>query len=199
MPLNPKSVTPGGSADESKAKQPLWRAHFPVDTEAEAAKSRREFIGGAAVAGGVIACGHQVLNASDSGDMDVATSQVGEEGEATDTRWIQHKPLTLAKSLPQMKVGETVLFHYPNHRSPCLLVKHSESSFSAFAQKCTHLACPVVPDLDAQEFHCPCHHGVFDLRTGEPKAGPPRSSLPRIDVFCNSDGSLTARAIEVVG
>jgi Rieske Fe-S protein len=28
--------------------------------------------------------------------------------------------------------------------------------------------------------HCPCHEGLFDLRSGRPIAGPPRRPLPRI-------------------
>jgi Rieske Fe-S protein len=27
---------------------------------------------------------------------------------------------------------------------------------------------------------CPCHHGLFDLATGRPLAGPPRRPLDRI-------------------
>ena len=28
-------------------------------------------------------------------------------------------PLVLEKSFDEMSVGETLLFHYPNHKSPC--------------------------------------------------------------------------------
>ena len=29
---------------------------------------------------------------------------------------------------------------------------------------------------------CPCHHGKFDVATGDPTAGPPRRPLPAIEV-----------------
>jgi Rieske Fe-S protein len=29
---------------------------------------------------------------------------------------------------------------------------------------------------------CPCHHGVFDVATGRPIAGPPRRPLTRISL-----------------
>jgi len=33
--------------------------------------------------------------------------------------------------------------------------------FTAFAVNCTHLACPVNWQAQAQLFLCPCHGGVF--------------------------------------
>ena len=33
-----------------------------------------------------------------------------------------------------------------------------------------------------QQMVCPCHHGKFDVATGNPTAGPPRRPLPAIEV-----------------
>ena len=37
----------------------------------------------------------------------------------------------------------------------------------AFSQKCTHLGCVVYYEADEERWHCPCHEGNFDARTGE--------------------------------
>jgi Rieske Fe-S protein len=50
----------------------------------------------------------------------------------------------------------------------------------AYGSECTHLQCPVLPDIDNNQFRCPCHAGFFDMRTGRPLAGPPRRPLIRI-------------------
>ena len=50
----------------------------------------------------------------------------------------------------------------------------------AYSQSCTHLSCAVVPRLQENCMHCPCHEGYFDLQSGRPIAGPPRRPLPRI-------------------
>jgi Rieske Fe-S protein len=58
---------------------------------------------------------------------------------------------------------------------------------ATFSQKCTHLSCAVVPRLDQNILHCPCHEGVFDLRSGRPTAGPPRRPLSRVALDVRGD------------
>ena len=72
------------------------------------------------------------------------------------------------------------MFDYPERTRPCLLVRPGADELVAYSQKCTHLSCAVVPDVEKGEIHCPCHEGFFDLRTGQPIAGPPPRPLPRI-------------------
>ncbi len=50
----------------------------------------------------------------------------------------------------------------------------------AYSQRCPHLSCAVVYQDDRQRFFCPCHDGVFEVRSGVPIAGPPRRPLARI-------------------
>jgi Rieske Fe-S protein len=83
-------------------------------------------------------------------------------------------------AIADVPVGGTLAFSYPDEHEPCLLVRLSAAEFVAFNQKCTHLSCAVVPEIDAGSFLCPCHVGRFDLRTGAPTAGPPRRPLTRI-------------------
>ena len=177
--MTPDHTTP----DRDPSNQPLWRKQFPVDTASDAEANRRGFIGGLAVAGvtmGIGAGGFQTFS----------------KPTANESGFTAHEPLTLEKKLPDMADGEAQLFHFPDHRSPCLLVKLSSTEFVAFSQKCTHLACPVIPRADVGEFHCPCHKGVFDLKTGKPKSGPPQTALPQVQVTVAEDGTLSAVAVE---
>jgi nitrite reductase/ring-hydroxylating ferredoxin subunit len=176
----PASTMPGGN----NAHSPLWRKHFPIDTAEDTSHTRREFIGGLAIAGGAMACGQTALNT-------FAPASVSDSKTAT------FPPLVLNRKFGDLKDGEALLFHYPDHKSPCLLVRLADD-FVAFSQKCTHLACPVIPEVQAGRFHCPCHKGAFDIRTGQPLAGPPRTALPRVRIERGEDGTLTASGIERV-
>lgn len=186
MGLNPESVPPSGDDKEL----PLWRKEFPIDTAADGRRSRRAFLGGLTVAGGTMACGQAVFRQS-----------LSDGGESAGWQTLPHHELP--RKLTDLKNGEALHFYYPDERSPCLLIKLNESEFVAYAQKCTHLACPVVPSTSTtesrrDELHCPCHHGSFDLRTGEVLAGPPRRPLPRIRMQAAADGTLTATGLERV-
>lgn len=55
-------------------------------------------------------------------------------------------------------------------------------SFTAYNGRCTHLGCGYFFDDEKKVFHCPCHHGLFDLKTGEVVGGPPPRPLDRLDV-----------------
>jgi len=179
--MKPSPTTPDG-----KPSKPLWRKHFPIESDADASQSRRGFIGGVAIAGGTIACCQAALQPS-------TPEQPSEKSDVADV-WTEHEPHTLEANFNDMQVGEATQFHFPDHRSPCLLVKLDADDFVAYSQKCTHLACPVIPEFEENRFHCPCHHGAFDLRTGEPTAGPPQRPLPSIRVEKKSDGTLIASA-----
>jgi Rieske Fe-S protein len=98
--------------------------------------------------------------------------------------WYRHRsgrpPIVRVAALDQVAVGGTLAFTYPDEHEPCLLVRLTVDDFVAFNQKCTHLSCAVIPRFEEGSFLCPCHNGLFDLRTGAPTAGPPRRPLTRI-------------------
>ena len=100
--------------------------------------------------------------------------------------------------LDELPVGGAKVFSYPEDSTPRLLVRTGPSSFVAYDQQCTHLLCPVVPAVDEGELHCPCHHGVFDLETGRPLAGPPRRALARVNLEVR-DGKVWATGMEPSG
>ncbi|MCE9574289.1 MAG: Rieske (2Fe-2S) protein [Deltaproteobacteria bacterium] len=84
--------------------------------------------------------------------------------------------------------GAVALFTYPEPEDRCLLVRTPDGQLHAFSQKCTHLSCAVVYSAARDRLECPCHDGVFSVRTGAVLAGPPPRPLPRIAVEERADG-----------
>jgi menaquinol-cytochrome c reductase iron-sulfur subunit len=77
------------------------------------------------------------------------------------------------------------------------LRRESQAAFTAFAVNCTHLACPVNWQQQANIFLCPCHGGVF-YGDGSVAAGPPPRPLPRYDVRVQgSSVQVLTRAVPI--
>lgn len=55
-------------------------------------------------------------------------------------------------------------------------------SFTAFHGRCPHLGCGYDFNQDKQQFHCPCHHGIFDAKSGAVLGGPPPRGLDPLPV-----------------
>jgi len=62
-----------------------------------------------------------------------------------------------------------------------VLTQPTEGTIAAFSATCTHAGCAVNEVSDGL-IRCPCHGSVFDMATGEPTAGPAKSSLPAVAV-----------------
>lgn len=150
--------------------QPRWRQDFPIDWPQDEYISRREFIkfllltSGAFTAGQFLFLIQHVLRFGHPPPQEMAIARVDE-----------------------LPVGGSLLFKYPPDSPARLLVRVNETTFVAYEQQCTHLTCPVIPAVDEGELHCPCHHGVFDLLTGRPLAGPPRRPLARVILEVRGD------------
>ena len=54
--------------------------------------------------------------------------------------------------------------------------------FTAFSGVCTHLGCSFGLDKERNVFLCPCHRGVFDIKTGAVLSGPPPRALDPLPV-----------------
>ncbi|MFB9324874.1 Rieske (2Fe-2S) protein [Paenibacillus aurantiacus] len=91
-------------------------------------------------------------------------------------------PERVIGSAADLPVGEALEFAYPGEHDTALLVRLGDGEYKAYHNACTHLKCPVFWDKAEGDLLCPCHHGVFDVRTGKPKAGPPRRPLPEIEL-----------------
>jgi nitrite reductase/ring-hydroxylating ferredoxin subunit len=158
--------------------QPAWRQDFPIDWPQDVYVERRDFM-----------------------KFMVLTSLAMTAGQfwiAAQTWWRRRQgapPIARIASLGEIAVGGTLTFSYPGDHDPCLLVRLSATELVAYSQKCTHLACAVIPRPDQNVLHCPCHEGYFDLRSGRPTAGPPTRPLPRITLDVRG-GEIYATGVE---
>jgi Rieske Fe-S protein len=156
------SVPPNrGAMDE----QPKWRQDFPIDAAQDAYVARRDFT--------------KFLGLTSLAFV------VGQYWIALQNRWRHARgqlPLAPIGKLDDIGVGQAKTFHYPGEADPAILLRVDHGTFLAYSSQCTHLQCPVLPRMDIGQLHCPCHRGYFDVRTGQPLAGPPRRPLPRIAV-----------------
>lgn len=147
----------------SEAEQPKWRRDFPIDVEADEYGARRDFTKFMVLTSVAFTCGQFWI------------------GLQSLFRKEKLEPREIAK-VSDVQVGQSILFDYPTDRDPCLLMRPAEDSFIAFSNQCTHLMCPVRPDLEHNRLHCPCHEGYFNASTGSPEGGPPRRPLPKIEL-----------------
>jgi Rieske Fe-S protein len=169
------SRPPDGSPPES---QPAWRQDFPIDWPQDRYVERRDFVK------------FLVLTS--------AAFVVGQMWIALRSSWHAWRGRPLAQRIALVEdvaIGRSVVFHYPTADEPCVLVRLAAAEFVAFSQKCTHLSCAVIPRLDRGIFLCPCHDGIFDIRTGRNLAGPPPRPLPRILLDVRGD-AIFATGVE---
>lgn len=153
---------------------PIWKRDFPYEAVGEEEVTRREFarylVGGT----GALAIGNLGLAAW----TQLRTINIGE-------------PRAIAP-LDDLPIGATHLFRYPTDADPAVLLRATDTEVVAFSQKCTHLGCVVYHQPDQQRWHCPCHEGNFELRTGAVISGPPTRPLGRIEVEVRDDGMIWA-------
>lgn len=155
-----------------------WREDFPIRWENDHYVTRREMtkfltLGSALLAG-----------------ANVALAVAG----------LAHAPHALPEkrigTLGELEGGGSFLFTYPTEADPCILVRTEEGELQAYSQVCTHLSCAVIYRPEERTLFCPCHHGYFSVRDGEPTAGPPTRRLPRIRIEQRGE-ELYATGVEV--
>ena len=173
--LGPRTATPDGRPPEA---QPKWRQDFPVDWAEDEYVSRRDLVKFIVLTSGAFAVGQFWI---------VWKSLFGRRREAA--------PRLAIATVDELPVGGAKTFSYPSGSPPRLLVRVGKREFVAYDQQCTHLLCPVVPDVPSGRIHCPCHNGWFDLATGQVLAGPPTRPLARVVVEVR-DGAVWATGME---
>ena len=174
---DPERVTtpPDGAPLE---EQPKWRRDFPIDWPEDEYVSRRDLVKFIVLTSAAFVAGQFWI---------VVQNLLGGAEEP---------PGALAiASVDELQVGDSKVFEYPEGSTSRLLVRLTEEKFVAYDQQCTHLLCPVLPDLKDGRLHCPCHEGYFDAETGRPLAGPPRRPLPRVTLEIR-DGNVFATGVE---
>ena len=55
-------------------------------------------------------------------------------------------------------------------------------TFTAYSGTCTHLGCSFGYDKEKDLFVCPCHRGIFEVKTGKVLSGPPPRPLDALPV-----------------
>lgn len=154
----------------SMSEQPKWRRDFPIDTAQDNYQARRDFT-----------------------KFMVLTSfafVVGQFWIAMQSLWRRSRgrpPVTRIVRLSDLPIGGAVAFHYPTQNDPALLIRLNDEKLVAYESLCTHLMCPVLPEVESGRLHCPCHAGYFDLADGAVLAGPPRRPLPKIQLEVRGD------------
>lgn len=167
-------MTRDHSASVAVSVTPRWQRDFPYQQASEEEVTRREF------------ARYLVLGA---GAM--ATANVGL------AVWTQLRSINAGEPRPivafaDVAVGDAYLFRYPGDSDPAILVRLGSNDVVAFSQKCTHLGCVVYFEPSKERWHCPCHEGNFEARTGAVISGPPTRPLGRIDVEVRDDGQIWA-------
>lgn len=174
--LKPKMRYPDGQPLE---RQPRWRRDFPIESGEDAYVARRDFVK------------FLVLTSAA-----FVTGQLWILGRAILGRGRGALPRTRIAALDEVPVGSAKMFAYPGEHDQCLLLRTAPDTYHGFSQTCTHLACAVTPDFENNYLLCPCHHGYFDMTTGQPLAGPPQRPLPRILLEIAGDG-IYAHGVEL--
>lgn len=146
------------------AEQPKWRQDFPIDVPQDQYVARREFTKFLVLTSFAFVTGQAWI---------LAKSRI--DG-------VPEQPGTPVARLDELAVGGFLQFDYPGPGEPKLLVRLGEHEFVAYDQRCTHLSCPVLPQVGLGRLHCPCHNGNFDLASGRVLSGPPRRPLPRVEL-----------------
>lgn len=170
------SVPPDG---RPYSDQPQWRNDFPIDWPQDEFVARRDFTKFLVLTSFAFVVGQVWILF-----QNFARSRKGEP------------PVRRIASEADVPVGGAFVFHYPEPHDTCIAVRTGERTWVAYNQKCTHLACAVVPVVEKGHFHCPCHNGFFDLATGMATGGPPRRPLERIQLEIR-DGELYAVGKEI--
>ena len=153
---------------------PPWKRDFPYEAQSEEEVTRREFARYLVLGAGTMA----VANVGLAAWTQLRSINAGEPRAIT--------------ALTAVEIGGTFLFRYPASDDPAILLRVSETEVVAFSQKCTHLGCVVYYEPDEQRWHCPCHEGNFEGRTGAVISGPPTRPLGRIDLELRDDGMIWA-------
>ncbi len=153
---------------------PVWKRDFPYEAVAEEDVTRREFARYLVAGAGVMAAGNVGLAA-----------------------WTQLRSINAGEpravvALADVAIGDTHLFRYPTSEDPAVLVRLGDRDVVAFSQKCTHLGCVVYFEAAERRWHCPCHEGNFDERSGAVLSGPPTRPLGRISLEIRDDGRIWA-------
>jgi hypothetical protein len=141
---------------------PPWKRDFPYEAQSEEEVTRREFARYLVLGAGTMA----VANVGLAAWTQLRSINAGEPRAIT--------------ALSAVEIGGTFLFRYPASDDPAILLRLSDTDVVVYYEP------------DEQRWHCPCHEGNFEARTGAVISGPPTRPLGRIDLEVRDDGMIWA-------
>ena len=160
-------------------EQPKWRRDFAIDWPEDDFVARRDFAKFLVLTSGAFVAGQAWV---------AAKSLLRHRRAAP--------PRVRIASLSALALGSSTMFAYPDADDPCLLIRTLDDKLLAYSQKCTHLSCAVIPELERGILRCPCHEGIFELSTGRNIAGPPPRPLPVIQLDVVGDDVFAVGVVE---
>lgn len=163
-------MTPDKPECPKEAQKEKWAEDFPVDLDEDLQVARRDFI--------------RYLSLVSLG---LFTGTLGVYVKQFFTRKTETKPFRILGP-GDLEVGGSYVFQLPGGEGPAILVRLSADRYVAYSQKCTHLQCPVIWKSGESKLVCPCHHGAFNVATGDVLYGPPERPLPKISLDIRGDG-----------
>lgn len=101
-------------------------------------------------------------------------------------------PLMKIEGAERLLPGSFLYFSYPSANDPAILVRANDGEYLAYSRKCAHLGCSIDFDSQRRCLKCPCHLGVYDLRSGNVIYGPPPRPLDQIVLQMRAGGEVWA-------
>lgn len=93
----------------------------------------------------------------------------------------------LLGSSSQVKVGQSVIYSGQNSGQMIeVILTRTKKGLVALDGTCTHRGCTVGLDKAQKKIVCPCHHSVFDPKTGAVILGPngaPKNSISPLNKY----------------
>lgn len=161
----------------------------------QASATRRDFIKGALVGGGMMLVASWLWNvthpapavtpgASDGAGLMGGATAGGSPTGSSEIALVQDVPANSSAS-----------FTIPSSGDPGVLVHLDSGKFVAFDATCTHAGCPVSYDPSSKLLFCPCHGAAFDpTRDAAVVQGPAPTPLAPVPVTVDqSTGVITIR------
>ncbi len=161
---------------------------------AQASTTRRDFIKGALVGGGVMLVASWLWNVTHPAPAATGTGSAGGSGSTggSTTGGASGGSNEIAQ-VSGVPLNSSAQFTIPSNGDPGVLVHLDSGKFVAFDATCTHAGCPVSYDPSSKLLLCPCHGAAFDPSQGAAVIqGPAPTPLTSVPVTVDqSTGTIT--------
>ncbi len=187
------------AAREERASAPAVRARGGTRAAqraryTQASTTRRDFIKGALVGGGVMLVASWLWNVTHPAPTATGTGSTGGAGSTGgSTPGGSSGGSNEIAQVSDVPVNSSAQFTIPSNGDPGVLVHLDSGKFVAFDATCTHAGCPVSYDPSSKLLLCPCHGAAFDPSQGANVVqGPAPTPLTSVPVTVDqSTGAIT--------